>query len=192
MSASPIRTARRLALGLALGLALAASAFAAPAATSASCALLPDAEDAWRQADAVFLGTVTAVENNARWAKVAIEEVWIGPDQPAEVVVRGGPADAGTASSVDRQFEVGIRYLFAVQIVEGNLEDNACSPTAVADTVDLDAMRPADARPVDATSGGTEGPGGPDLAGLAGPAALVGGIGLLLLLAVLVGRRREA
>lgn len=175
------------AVGLGLG------ALWAPAAASASCVLLPDGEELWRTADAVFVGTVVDVENNARWAKVTVDEVWTGPDQPAEVVVRGGPADQGTGSSVDRTYLVGARYLFAVLVVDGNLEDNACSGTTQVDAIDLDAMRPDDVRtpnggPVDAA----ESSGGLDLGSLTGPALLVSVIGGLLLATILLARRREA
>jgi len=175
------------AVGLGLG------ALWAPAAASASCVLLPDGEELWRTADAVFVGTVVDVDNNARWAKVTVDEVWTGPDQPAEVVVRGGPADQGTSSSVDRTYLVGARYLFAVLVVDGNLEDNACSGTTQVDAIDLDAMRPDDVR---APNGGPldagESSGGLDLGSLTGPVLLASVIGGLLLATVLLARRREA
>ncbi|HEX4898600.1 MAG TPA: hypothetical protein VFV53_09620, partial [Candidatus Limnocylindrales bacterium] len=126
-------------------------------------------------------------------AKVSVDEVWTGPDQPAEVVVRGGPADQGTSTSVDRTYQVGVRYLFAVLVVDGNLEDNACSGTTQVDAIDLDAMRPDDVRtpdggPVDAA----ESSGGLDLGGLAGPVLLASVVGGLLLATVLLARRRAA
>jgi hypothetical protein len=175
------------AVGLGLG------ALWAPAGASASCVLLPDGEELWRTADAVFVGTVVDVDNNARWAKVTVDEVWTGPDQPAEVVVRGGPADQGTSTSVDRTYLVGARYLFAVLVVDGNLEDNACSGTTQVDAIDLDAMRPDDVR---APNGGPldagESSGGFDLGSLTGPVLLASVIGGLLLATVLLARRREA
>ena len=110
------RPSRRFRLVAAALLTLAG--LAAPAGASASCAIPPGgADDLWKSADAVFVGTVTAIANNARWATVRVEEVWQGPDQPAEVVVRGGP-EGNTATSVDRSYTVGIRYLFAVVVVD--------------------------------------------------------------------------
>lgn len=172
----------------ALGLVVAALLVPAPA--SASCAILPGSEDQWRTADSVFVGTVTAVENNARWAKVSVEEIWIGPDQAAEVIVRGGSEDVGTASSVDRQYEVGIRYLFAVMIVDGTLQDNACSGTTPVEVIDLDSMRPSDSRTL---GDAPEGPDpGLDLGRLAGPVLIVSVVGGLVLATVLLARRRAA
>jgi hypothetical protein len=188
MSASrPVRLVAALLLGL--------GALWAPATASASCVILPDGQELWRTADAVFLGTVTAVENNARWAKVAVEEVWNGPDQPAEVIVRGGPEDPGTASSVDRTYEVGVSYLFAVSIVDGNLEDNACSGTTQADLMDIDRVRPAEVREPGGGGSGTgptDAADGLDLGALSGPVLVVAVVGGVLLVIVLLARRREA
>lgn len=169
---------------------LLAAALLVPAPASASCAVLPGSEEQWKTADSVFVGTVIGVENNARWAKVSVEEIWIGPDQAAEVIVRGGSEDAGTASSVDRQYEVGIRYLFAVMVVDGTLQDNACSGTTPVEVIDLDSMRPADSRVPGAAP---EAPDpGLDLGGLAAPVLIVSVIGGLLLATVLLARRRAA
>lgn len=161
----------------------------APATASASCAFV-EGQELWRTADAVFVGTVTEVGNNARWAKVTVDEVWRGPDQPVEVEVRGGPADPGTASSVDRTYEVGVRYLFAVMVVEGNLEDNACSGTTQVEAIDLDAMRPDEARGPSETAGTSGRADGLELGWLAGPVLATSIIGGLLLATVLLARRR--
>ncbi len=162
----------------------------APGGASASCLALPPGQAAWASADAVFVGTVTSVANGARWATVHVEEVWIGPDQPAEVVVRGGP-EGNTATSVDRSYTVGMRYVFGVTVVDGQLHDSACSGTTQADAIDLDAMRPDDVRqPVGGTPESAG--GGLDLAGIAGPAALIAVVAGLLLATVLLARRREA
>jgi hypothetical protein len=164
-----------------------------PATASASCLAPPPGDDPWAAADAVFLGTVTNVANNGRWATVHVEEIWTGPDQPAEVIVRGGPEGA-TATSVDRTYIAGIRYVFAVLVVEGNLEDNACSATTEADAIDLDAVRPAEVRiPQGADAGSADvTSGGLDLGGYVGPVLLASVIGGLLLASVLLARRREA
>lgn len=188
-----MRSTRAIRVLATLGLGLAA--LWAPTSANASCALPPGGQELWRTADAVFVGTVTAVENNARWAKVTIDEIWIGPEQPAEVVVQGGGADPGMMTSVDRTYQVGVRYLFAVMVVDGVLADNACSGTVEVDAIDLDAMRPADVRAPDGTpTSGEDGfdLGGLDLGGLAGPVVVVAVIGGLLLTTVLLARRRES
>ncbi len=161
----------------------------APGQALASCAQLPGVEAGWKLADAVFVGTVTSVANGGRWATVRVEEVWKGPDQPAEVVVRGGPG-GNVATSVDQTYEVGTRYLFAAGISDGNLVDNSCSATAPVDTIDLGAIRPADVR---APVGGTQPAGdrGPDLAAAAGPMIVAGIVGVLLVCVIVLTRRRE-
>lgn len=164
-------------------------ALGTPASVAASCMLPPPgAGNPWDGAQAVFVGTVTALDNDARSAIVHVEEVWAGPDQPAEVVVRGGP-EGDMASSIDRTFALGTQYIFAVAIVEGRLQDNACSGTTATAEVDLDAVRPADVRTPEAAPVADQ---GFDAGTLAGPGlvALLGA--LVLLVAVLAARRREA
>ena len=160
----------------------------APGQALASCAQLPSVEAGLKLADAVFVGTVTSVANGDRWATVRVDEVWKGPDQPAQVVVLGGPG-GNVASSVDRTYVVGTRYLFAAGISDGNLVDNSCSATAPVDTIDLGAIRPADVRaPVGGVLSSRE--RGPDLAAVAGPVIVAGIVGGLLVLVVVLGRRR--
>lgn len=159
----------------------------APASASASRAVVPNAAQ-WATADAAFVGTVLNVENNASWATVHVEDVWQGPDQPVEVVVRGGPG-GDVVTSVDRTYTVGTRYLFAVTIADGELSDSACSGTTQADMIDLDALRPVDVR--QAAGAAPESGGGSDLGVLGGPMLVVGVIGSLLLATVLVARRRD-
>jgi hypothetical protein len=169
---------------------LSLAALWAPTAANASCALPPGGDALWKTADVVFVGTVTDIANNARWATVRVEEVWKGPDQPVQVVVRGGP-EGNVATSVDRTYNIGTRYLFALASVDGALVDSACSGTTGEDQIDIDSIRPDDVRePSGDTpeSGGT----GPDLGALAGPVLVVGVIGGLLLATVLLARRRDA
>lgn len=188
MTASrPVRSIR-----VAVATILAFVSLLAPTAASASCIPPVPGESPWASADAVFVGTVTSIANNARWATVHVEEVWIGPDQPVEVVVRGGP-EGNTATSVDRTYLVGVRYVFGVTIVDGVLQDSACSGTTQAEAIDLEAMRPADVRPP--TGAGTDPTGqegGFDLGGVVAPLLLVGAIGGLLAGTVVLARRREA
>ena len=115
---------------------------ASPAA--ASCALPPGAEDHLAMADAVFVGTVVELSNADRTAVVTVEEIWHGPPLDASVTVHGGPDDPNAATSVDRSFVSGARYLFAVYISEGTLHDNSCSATQEW-TEELVALRPSDA-----------------------------------------------
>jgi len=172
--------------------ALTLASLLVPTAASASCLAPAEGQDPFAAADAVFLGTVTSVANNARWATVRVEEIWSGPDQPVEVVVRGGP-EGNTATSVDRTYLVGDRYVFAVLLVDGNLEDNACSGTTAVAAIDLDALRPDEVRvPEGAAAGATDRSSSFDLGGLAGPVLLASVIGGLLLATVLLARRREA
>jgi hypothetical protein len=182
------RPAARLAR-LAAACLIALATLGAPAGVLAKCVLPVPGQAPWAGADAVFVGTVTGVANGDRWATVLVEEVWLGPDQPAEVVVRGGPEDAVT--SVDRAYVAGMRYVFGVMVENGTLLDNACSGTTPADSIDLAAMRPAEIR--------QPGAGAPisssigiDLSGLAGPLAVLAVVGGLLIATVFLTRRREA
>ena len=182
--ARPSRAARVL-----MAASLLAIALGSPAGVSASCMLpLPGAGNAWDGAQAVFVGTVTALDNDARSAIVHVEEVWAGPDQPAEVVVRGGP-EGEMATSIDRSYTLGTQYIFAVAIVDGGLEDNACSGTTPTADVDLDAVRPADVRTPEAAPVANQ---GFDPGTLAGPALVAVLAALILFVAVLATRRREA
>lgn len=126
--------------------AVAALAFVLPpSAALADCMMPPPVEEAARTANIVFVGTVAETSNHSSWASVVVEEVWRGPDQPAAVVVKGGPA-GNMATSVDRAFEAGVKYLFFPYPDEaGGLADNSCTNT-VQWSADLAQLRPADAR----------------------------------------------
>jgi hypothetical protein len=154
----------------------------------ASCVMPIPIEQAIRDADSVFVGTVTSLANNDRWATVAVEEVWDGPDLPPVVEVRGGP-DGNAASSVDRAFTAKASYLFVVFISDGVLSDNVCSATTEF-TRDLIALRPATARqPVTPTPDpDTAVPF--DAASLLLPTALIIGAGVLVFGGALALRRR--
>jgi hypothetical protein len=132
----------RLAFGLPI---LAASLLlAAPGVALADCMMPPPIEQAIQQAEMVFVGTVSATSNRNTWAEVAVEEVWKGPDQQATVVVRGGPA-GNAATSVDRTFEVGVKYVFFPYLDAAALTDNSCTSTTPWSD-GLAALRPSDAR----------------------------------------------
>lgn len=159
-----------------------------PSAVLADCMMPPPVQEAAQTAEIVFVGTVAETSNRNAWASVVVEEVWRGPDQPAAVVVKGGPA-GNMATSVDRAFEAGMKYLFFPYPDEaGGLTDNSCTNT-VEWSADLAQLRPAGARQ---PLGATEVEGGFDIAGVIAPlgvAVLVGGV---LLVAGLLARGRTA
>lgn len=167
---------------LVLGLLL-----AAPGAVLADCMPPPPIEEAVKTADIVFIGTVTETANRGTWATVTVKEVWRGPDQPATVVIRGGPA-GNAATSVDRTFEAGVEYIFLPYIdqEQGGLTDNSCSntqPWAEA----MAALRPAEVRqPAVAPAAGE---GGFELPLL--PIAVVGVVFLAMLGVGLLARGRS-
>ena len=100
---------------------------AAPAA--ASCVMLGPLADGIREADTVFVGTVDSADETGRVANVIVESVWKG-DADEHVQVQGGPADPQMATSVDRGFDVGTRYLFVPVSGDGQVfTDNICSHT---------------------------------------------------------------
>lgn len=167
----------RRGLRTSVGVASAVMALVAlPAATAiASCAMPPPFAQHLALADAVFVGTVREVTNENRKATVEVHEIWTGPDLPASVVVHGGPEDETT--SADRYFEPGIRYLFAVSVRDGRLEDGACTATQ-AWTDDLDEQRPEESRLPMGTPESGNGVPAPLVVAL-GAAALVALTGLL-------------
>jgi hypothetical protein len=169
--------------------AVAALAFVLPpSAVLADCRMPPPVEEAAQTAEIVFVGTVAETSNHNSWANVVVEEIWRGPDQPAAVVVKGGPA-GNMATSVDRAFEAGVRYLFFPYPDEtGGLADNSCTNT-VQWSADLAQLRPADSRqPLGATEAEARFDIGSVIAPL-GVAVLVGGA---LLVAGLLARGRTA
>jgi hypothetical protein len=135
---------------------------ATPAAASCVGGITP-ATDVER-ADLVFVGTVTSLTNEDRWATFQIEDLWKGEPPANEVEVRAGPAAPGggidARTSVDRTFQSGARYLvFAYDPathgyptmwgVDSRYEDNSCSATQPY-TDDLAQYRPPAARRNDA------------------------------------------
>jgi hypothetical protein len=166
--------------------ALLAAVLVGPAPVLADCVAPPPIEKAVAGAEIVFVGTVTAVESAGRTASVNVEEVWRG-DVPAEVVLNDD-LDPDVISSVDRTFDVGVRYLFLPSAEDGRLIDTQCSSTVAWDD-GLAAFRPAEAhQPVPGTD--DRGPLG-ILGELGGPVLVVSIVGGLLLATVLVARRRD-
>jgi hypothetical protein len=160
--------------------------FAGPAA--ASCIRPVPIEEAIRNADSVFVGTVTALSNNNRWATVAVEEVWTGPDLAPIAEVRGGPG-GNTASSIDRMYTARVKYLFVVSIAEGQLSDNACSSTMEWEP-DLANIRPASAHPPVSATPEPDAAAPFDPASLLLPGALILAAGVVVFGAALALRRR--
>lgn len=176
--------------GLRMAAAVAALAFVlTPSAVLADCMPPPGIEEAVETAGIVFLGTVTETANHDSWATVAVDEVWRGPDQPAVVVVRGGP-EGNMATSVDRAFKSGVTYLFFPYEDEtGALADNSCTNT-VEWTADLVALRPEGIRaPIGATPTGGD---GFDLGGVIAPLGVALLVGGALVVAGLLARGRSA
>lgn len=103
------------------------------------------------EAELVFVGTTRDVANRGRTATFEVHEVWrqgadagqIGP----EAVVHGGPPGENEATSVDRTFEDGQRYLVFPREQDGRLVDDVCTPTR-AWSDELADARPPDARRV--------------------------------------------
>lgn len=131
------RTVLRLSL---LALVLGALAQAPPAL--ASCAPPEPLDQMIANSDVVIVGTVTALTNSDRWARVQVEEIWKGGLLPAIVEVHGGGADPNMFTSVDRTYVPG-RYLFTLYRDGTALSDNACSGTTEWGD-DLAAFRPSD------------------------------------------------
>lgn len=127
--------------------ALSSSVVLAPEAT-ASCARPPPLPVVLEDAPVVFLGTVVETANADRWATVDVDEVWKG-DVSARVEVRAGPKDPpgplNAASSVDRTFRTGIRYLFVPESATAPYRDSSCTATRRYRS-GLGRLRPEDAR----------------------------------------------
>lgn len=161
--------------------------FGAPPAALASCVQPPSMEEALKSAEIVFVGTVTSTANRDTWATVAIEEVWKGSDQPATVPIKGGPG-GNSATSVDRTFQAGAKYLFFPLLSERALVDNSCSSTTPW-SEELLALRPSDARQA---LPGIEGEAGLDVMGLVAPLGVALVVAAALLAVGLLARGRQS
>lgn len=181
-----MRTSRRLRAVLAIGTVAAFALLAAPSIVLADCMMPKPVEETMKEAEVVFVGTVTETSNRDTWASVEIDEVWKGPDQPKTVVVKGGPG-GNAATSVDRTFEVGTRYLFFPLVdPAGGLADNSCTSTQ-AWTADLTGIRPAGAHP---PTGGSPDAAGFDLGSIVGPLAVALVVAGVLFVAGFLARGR--
>jgi hypothetical protein len=168
--------------------ALAAIALlASPASSLADCAMPPDLKTAIQSSDIVFVGKVTGTTNRDSWATVSVGEIWRGPDQPAELVIKGGPA-GNAATSVDRTFEVGVTYLFFPYLdPTAGLSDNSCTATTPW-MQEYDDLRPSGAHaPLGASTSS-----GFDFSGILGPIAVAVAVSGVLLAIGLLARSRQA
>jgi hypothetical protein len=97
----------------------------------ASCAVEPSLREAVAAARVVFVGTVVSTSNEKREARVRVDSVWRGPALTRLVTVSGSSVTGpGTFTSVDRQYQIGQRYLFVPFGQSGQkFEDNNCSAT---------------------------------------------------------------
>ena len=133
-------------IGLTLGLT---GWVAATPVARASCAGPPtEPAVAIAAAPVAFVGTVEATSNGNRVALVRVESVWRGPNLPTKVIVKGTPDEAAAATSVDRIFGPGTRYLFLPINFASPFEDNSCTATQVYSSA-IANLAPADARPPD-------------------------------------------
>lgn len=102
-------------------------------------------------ADVAFVGTVVALSHDGRTARLRAEEIWKGPRLQTPVVHGGAGGLTAGATSVDRTWQAGERYLVFPLVDGQRLTDNACTPTRPW-SEELAAARPADARLVQVTT----------------------------------------
>lgn len=118
--------------------------------------MAPPLRQSLAESDIAFVGTVVALDHDGRTATFRVEDVWKGV-LPETVVVHGGPGIAaiekasrkgqGVATSVDRLYSAGTRYLVLPYGRSGHvLLDNACTNTQPY-TDDLAGLRPPGAHP---------------------------------------------
>jgi hypothetical protein len=134
---------RRLLFAIALTLVLAG---AAPTSAAASCAVPRSLPDQIQAAALVFVGTVLSTSDDDRMAYVRVESIWKGPEVAEFVRVNGSPVSGAAATSVDRHYQAGTRYLFILYSADQPLQDNDCTGTQPY-TSALAALKPSDARP---------------------------------------------
>lgn len=96
-----------------------------PAPATAQCST-PSTERALQDALTVFVGKVTSTEDSGRIAQVQVLAVWKGPDLPEFVEVRG---TSGSATNVDRRFDVSKTYLVIPENTRAPYLASACSAT---------------------------------------------------------------
>jgi hypothetical protein len=118
---------------------------AGSAAAQEDCPLIPAPADALASATVAFVGTVTAVADDAQTATFDVGEIWKGTNLADPITVYGVGLSTTGAAAGGRTWTVGTRYLvFPMLDKDGNLLDRGCSPT-VEYTPALDALRPTSA-----------------------------------------------
>jgi hypothetical protein len=167
-----------------------AAVLLAPGPALADCQALPF-EEAIKGSEFVFIGRVSSVDAGGFSADVEVIEVWRG-DVADRTVVDGG-LDPASPAEDDRQFELGVTYLFMPTSVEGHLVDSICSATTPWDEKAMAGFRPPEAQAPEPlpTNAGEAGPLS-GLGALLGPVLMVSIIGGLLLVTVLIAHRRDA
>lgn len=107
-----------------------------PSSATALCRGPAPLAEAFPAAELVFSGTVILTAGRDRAATVEVDTVWKGHEVPAETQVWGteNPFPSGgfeSIGSLDRSFQIGVRYVFfPVSNVEPYL-DNSCTLTQV-------------------------------------------------------------
>lgn len=156
---------------------------AAPAAHASCAGPVGPLKKRLTSYDTVFVGTVTDTASGGRLATVKVESVWRGEVTPTATVA-GGELAAGVASSVDRSYSDGVRYLFTpTGFEQGRYLDNACTATQEW-TRKVERLRPRGATPVQndearnvvapGTPAPSQGPDGPQAAPEGEPAGAPG------------------
>jgi hypothetical protein len=114
----------------------------------ASCLAPPPLEQGIADAQVVFVGTVVDYGGDQRQAIVEVDSVWKGEGVATLVGVDGGFAP-NAATSVDRFYQAGERYIFFPTTEEFPFLDNSCTLTQQM-TDEIEALTPATAKgPVD-------------------------------------------
>jgi hypothetical protein len=120
------------------------AALSLPGMAHADCDPALSTEDALIGTRVAFVGTVTATEEGASWARFRVEEVWRGT--LPELVEVQGMGRRNEVMEDDRVWRAQVRYLVVPYQDDGVLHDTICSGT-VEWNADLAALRPADAHP---------------------------------------------
>ena len=151
---------------------------------SGSAAFASCAEDSGPDGShVVFVGTLE--EERRGYSRLAVQEVWVGPDLAPEVWVLTGQEQppfpftlfSGVSSSVDADLRRGERYVVGASEA---FSTNACSIADVSDESTLDEQRPPVTRePSEAGSEGADPPAGPVEIALWG-AGVVSAVGILV------------
>ena len=101
---------------------------------TALCAEPPGFAQGFEAAPLVFTGTVLWTESFNRVAHVEVDAIWKGAQIAAEVTVFGTPdpfpgGGFMTTSSLDRTFQMGVKYVFFPVSLSDPYDDNSCTLT---------------------------------------------------------------